>query len=139
MGGAEQVVTNEVDLESLCQLALDEACSNGATQADVGVSRESGLSATVRLGEVETIEHNRDKGLSVTVYMGQRKGSSSTSDFSEEAIAMSVQAACDIAANPGKLALKIVLPASEPDPLRNRRRLSDSRLMQSPRSVERPR
>ncbi|MEM7209143.1 MAG: metalloprotease PmbA [Pseudomonadota bacterium] len=85
------------NLERLSELALDEARKNGATQAEVGVSSESGLSVSVRLGDVETIEHNRDKGMSITVYMGQRKGASSTSDFSEGAIAQSVRAACDIA------------------------------------------
>ncbi|MEM7291764.1 MAG: metalloprotease PmbA [Pseudomonadota bacterium] len=89
--------SDESELASLCQLVLDSARENGATQSEVAVSRESGLSVTVRLGEVETVEHNRDKGLSITVYHGQRKGSSSTSDFSEAAIRQSVQAACDIA------------------------------------------
>lgn len=51
----------------------------------------------MRLGEVETIEHNRDKGLGVTVYFGQHKGSSNTTDFSEAAVRQSVQAACSIA------------------------------------------
>ncbi len=88
---------NDVELETLCQLALDEAKSLGATQADVDVSQESGLSVSVRLGEVETIEHNRDKGLGVTVYFGQHKGSSNTTDFSEAAVRQSVQAACSIA------------------------------------------
>ena len=84
-------------LQDLCGLALAEAKANGATQADVGVSQESGLSVNVRLGEVETIEHNRDKGMGITVYVGKRKGSSNTSDFSEAAIRQSVQSACAIA------------------------------------------
>ncbi len=69
----------------------------GASAAEGGVSIESGLSVNVRLGEVETLEHNRDKGLGITVYFGQRKGSASTSDFSPAAIAETVRAACDIA------------------------------------------
>lgn len=83
---------------------LDEARRQGATAAEAGVSAESGLSATVRLGEVETIEYNRDKGLGVTVYfppadgeIGLRKGSASTTDFGTEAVRETVRAACDIA------------------------------------------
>lgn len=92
-----QLRLNDAELETVCQLALDEAKKLGATQADVGVSCGSGLSVSVRLGEVETIEHNQDKGLGVTVYFDQRKGSSNTSDFSEAAVRQSVQAACSIA------------------------------------------
>ena len=76
---------------------LGEATQRGASAAEAGVSIENGFSVNVRLGEVETVEHNRDKGLGVTVYFGQRKGSASTTDFSHKAIAETVQAACDIA------------------------------------------
>ena len=76
---------------------LAEAKKLGATSAEAGVSVEAGLSVNVRLAEVETIEHNRDKGMGITVYFGQRKGSASTSDFSSHAIKESVKAACDIA------------------------------------------
>ena len=76
---------------------LAEARKRGATAAEAGVSVEAGLSVNVRLGEVDTLEHNRDKGLGITVYVGQRKGSASTSDFSPRAIRETVQAACDIA------------------------------------------
>ena len=76
---------------------LLEARKQGATAAEAGVSVEAGLSVNVRLGEVDTLEHNRDKGLGITVYVGKRKGSASTSDFSTKAIRETVQAACDIA------------------------------------------
>ena len=76
---------------------LAEARKLGATAAEAGVSVEAGLSVNVRLGEVDTLEHNRDKGLGITVYVGKRKGSASTSDFSTKAIRETVQAACDIA------------------------------------------
>jgi len=84
-------------LRDIVGFILDEAKRLGATAAEAGLSVEAGLSATVRLGEVETIEHNRDKGLGVTVYIGQRKGSASTTDFSRRAVSETVQAACDIA------------------------------------------
>ncbi|MEJ2140879.1 MAG: metalloprotease PmbA [Gammaproteobacteria bacterium] len=79
------------------EMMLDEASKQGASSAEAGLSVESGLSVNVRLGEVETIEHNRDKVLGATVYFGQRKGSASTTDFTPEAIRETVKAACDIA------------------------------------------
>ena len=76
---------------------LQEATTQGASAAEAGLSVESGLSVTVRMGDVETIEHNRDKGLGITVYFGQRKGTASTSDLSAPALRDAVRAACDIA------------------------------------------
>lgn len=76
---------------------IREARSQGASAAEAGLSAESGLSVTVRMGEVETIEHNRDKGLGITVFFGKKKGAASTSDYSAKAIKETVKAACDIA------------------------------------------
>ena len=76
---------------------LEETRRQGATSAEVGVSLESGLSVTARLGEAETVEHHRSHGLGLTVYIGQRKGSASTSDLSEQAMRDTVAAACRIA------------------------------------------
>ena len=84
-------------LETMAQLALDNAKSVGASAAAVEVSESNGLSVSTRNCEVETVEHNRDKSLGITVYMGKRRGHSSTSDFSDEAIASAVHAAFDIA------------------------------------------
>ena len=60
-------------LKTVVNDLLQEAKSKGASAAEAGLSVESGLSVTVRMGEVETIEHNRDKGLAITVYFGNRK------------------------------------------------------------------
>ena len=68
-----------------------------ATQAEAAINISQGLSVTVRLGEVETVEHTRDKGLGITVYFGQRTGSASTTDLSPAAVRDSVRAACTIA------------------------------------------
>ena len=84
-------------LQSMSAEVLAEAKAQGATAAEVEVSEGYGLSVTVRRGEVETIEHNRDKGISVTVYIGQRKGFASSSDFSKAALKASVEAARNIA------------------------------------------
>ena len=69
----------------------------GASDAGAEVSEGVGLSVSVRKGEIENVERNRDKSLGVSVYLGQRRGNASTSDFSPEAIRRTVQAAYDIA------------------------------------------
>ena len=76
---------------------LDEAKAQGASESEAGLSQESGLSVTARLGEVETIEHHRDQGVGITVYFGRRKGSASSTDLSPAAIKETVAAACSIA------------------------------------------
>lgn len=91
---------NEYDAAQLKQLIQDmlaQAQQRGASAAEAGLNVETGLSVTVRMGEVETIEHNRDKGVGITVYFGQRKGNASTTDFSAAAIKETVEAACNIA------------------------------------------
>src|SRR3984957_7587158 len=85
------------DLESIIERALEEARARGATQAEAAVSQDSGLSVGVRLGEVETIEHQRDRSMGITVYFGHRKGSASTADLSPEAVRATVAKACSIA------------------------------------------
>src|SRR5271166_4558502 len=85
------------DLESIIRLSLEEARSRGASQAEAAVSQDTGLSVGVRLGEVETLEHQRDRSMGITVYFGQRKGSASTADFSPDAVRATVAKACSIA------------------------------------------
>lgn len=89
-------------LAELAELCVQEARSQGASAAEAAVSASTGLSVTVRNGEVETVEHNRDKGLGVTVYFGQHKGSASSSDFSRSALAETVRAAGAIARYTGE-------------------------------------
>jgi PmbA protein len=84
-------------LQALAAQVLDLAKAGGATAAEAEVSEGSGLSLSVRHGEIETIEHNRDKGIGVSVYLGQRRGHASTSDFSAEALARTVEKAISIA------------------------------------------
>lgn len=85
------------DLLALVELALEEARVLGATQAEAAVSMDVGLSVSARLGEVETIEYHRDNGMAVTVYVGRRKGSASTSDLGADALRETVAKACSIA------------------------------------------
>ena len=77
--------------------ALEFAKRMGTSGAVAGVSRTSGYDLTVRMGELETIEHQNGGGLGITVFMGLRKGSSSTSDFDRQAIEDTVRAAASIA------------------------------------------
>jgi PmbA protein len=84
-------------LESIIQVALEEAQTRGASQAEAAVSQDTGLSVGVRLGEVETLEHQRDRSMGITVYFGQRKGSASTADFSLDAVRSTVAKACSFA------------------------------------------
>lgn len=84
-------------LLNAADIALAKARDLGATAAEVGVSNSHGLSVSVRQAEIETLEHNNDTGLAVTVYLGQSKASASTSDLRPEAIAETVAMACSIA------------------------------------------
>lgn len=86
--------------EALRQIAQDliqYARKQGATACSAEVSDGFGQAVTVRQGEVETIEYNRDKGLGISVYIGQQRGSASTSDFSAQAVRDTVDAALNIA------------------------------------------
>ena len=75
---------------------LEEAKRQGASAAEAQLSLAQGLSVDVRLGEVETVEFHRDRGLAVTVFFGQRKGQASTSDDSPQSLRDAVAAACAI-------------------------------------------
>ena len=79
------------------EIALEQAKNQGASAAEAGVSHSTGLSVTVRQGDVETLEYNNDTSLGLTVYFGQSKASASTSDLSVQAITDAVTAACGIA------------------------------------------
>lgn len=86
--------------DQLKQLARDMlalARAQGASDAAVEISEGSGLSVSVRKGNIETIEQNKDKGLGITVYFGQRRGNASTSDFSAASLKATVEAASNIA------------------------------------------
>lgn len=84
-------------LSTLARTIIDHATRSGATAADAEISEGFGLNVAVRKGEIETIEYNKDKGASVSVYIGQRRGHASTSDLSEAALKSSVDKALTIA------------------------------------------
>jgi PmbA protein len=89
-----------MDLDTLKQITQDVlhlAKQFGASSADVEVSYGTGQNVSVRLGEAENIEYNKDKGVSTTVYFGHQKGHASSSDLSAQALKDTVEAACNIA------------------------------------------
>ncbi|MEZ0231777.1 MAG: metalloprotease PmbA [Methylophilaceae bacterium] len=85
------------ELKDISTKVLALAKAAGASAAEADVSLGVGQNVSVRLGETETIEYNRDKGMSVTVYFGQQRGNASTSDLSPQALYDTVAAACNIA------------------------------------------
>jgi len=93
----DQFQISDATLHDLADLALDAARRLGASDAAVEISESIGLSVSTRKTAVETIEHTRDKGLSITVYSGQRRGHASTSDFSPVAVRQAAEAAWNIA------------------------------------------
>src|SRR5215469_3719676 len=87
----------QAQLSDVASLALEEAQRQGASQCEADVSVSQGLSVSVRLREVDTLEYQRDRGLGVTVYFGKRKGSASTADLTPAAVRETVAKACAIA------------------------------------------
>ena len=84
-------------LADLSSRLLARARAAGADQAEVSCSEDAGLNVNVRMGEVETVESTRDRGIAVTVYFSGRKGSASTADLRDESLAATVDQACAIA------------------------------------------
>jgi PmbA protein len=95
---SQQVDASRIsELKQTVAAALEQARAAGTSHAEADASLQRGLTVTVRLGEVETIEYHRDRGLSVTVYVGKAKGSASTADLRAEAVRETVDKATAIA------------------------------------------
>ncbi|MES2142110.1 MAG: metalloprotease PmbA [Pseudomonadota bacterium] len=94
---ASDFVNKKAVYEALLAKSIKMAKQQGATHVEANISHDIGFSVSIRMQEVETIEHNRNKALGINVYFGQRKGSASSSDFSTEAIENAIKAACNIA------------------------------------------
>jgi PmbA protein len=88
---------SQTQLGDFAQEILSYAASRGATACETDISEGFGQSVSVRCGNVETIEYNRDKGIGVTIYLGQQRGHASSSDFSRKALRATVDAALSIA------------------------------------------
>ena len=88
---------SQSELRDIAGDILGYAAKRGASACETDISEGFGQSVTVRCGNVETIEYNRDKGVGVTVYLGQQRGHASSSDFSRDALRATVDAALSIA------------------------------------------
>lgn len=91
-------IKSEIEkLERVGDLLVSKATQRGASQVQVAVSKDLGLSVQVRNQDIETLEFNHDNSFGLTVYFGHKKGTATTSDLSEEALNMTIDAACNIA------------------------------------------
>jgi len=95
----DDIRRHQARLEQIVEDLLAEAKRQGTSAAEATAGAGAGLEAKVRLGEVETLEHTRSNGLGITVYMGNHKGSASTSDLGPAAVRDTVAAACAIASH----------------------------------------
>jgi PmbA protein len=93
----QKISPSRTQLEEVVQLLIEAAQREGADQAEAAASHDVGLSATARLGDVESLEYTNDRGVGITVYKGSRKGSASTSDFRASALREAVAKACSFA------------------------------------------
>ena len=96
MNDSDFIYTHD-QFQQIAEDVLRYARQKGASSAAVGISEGNGLSVSVRKGEIETIEKNQDKGIGVTVFIGKKRGNATTSDFSEQSLKQTVDAACNIA------------------------------------------
>jgi PmbA protein len=88
--------------QALADHILKKAASKGASSAEVSATMADGFTVNIRLGEVDTIEYHRDKGLDIRVYFGQKTGSASTTDFNLSSVDDALQSACSIASATGE-------------------------------------
>lgn len=92
-----QAAPDRERLEEIVAFVLKTARKKGVDQAEAAASHDVGLAATARLGDVENLEYTNDRGIAITVYIGSRKGSASSSDFSAAALEEAVGKACSFA------------------------------------------
>ncbi|MBA2648503.1 MAG: metalloprotease PmbA [Legionella sp.] len=92
-----EVQKSTTEIKRLMDEVLDLAKRVGATDASVGINNDRGFSVDVRMGQVETVAFSEDKGVGLTIYIGKRKGSASSTDTTPAALKLLVQAAFDIA------------------------------------------
>lgn len=93
----DRIQLDQRQLEDIVSLVLGIAEELGMDQAEVAASHDIGLTATARLGEVESLEYTNDRGIGITVFKDQKKGGASTSDFSPGALREAVSKACSFA------------------------------------------
>lgn len=97
MPNQKMVEFHPENLKNIVAQMLDEAKKQGATSAEADISYSNGFTVSARQGDVESVEYNKDKSLSISVYFGKRTGCATLSDIEPEAIKSAVKAACNIA------------------------------------------
>jgi PmbA protein len=97
MRNLSQQINPKIALAQLMADVLKRARAHGATDAAVAVNHDKGFGVDVRMGSIETVAFSEEKGVAVTVYIGQQKGSATSSDTSSTALDAMVSAACEIA------------------------------------------
>lgn len=97
-----RILQDQASLEAIVRRLLGLAADAGADQAEAAANHDIGISATARLGDVENLEYTNDRGVGVTVYVDKRKGSASTSDFSDGALQESISKAMSFARHTGQ-------------------------------------
>ncbi|OHV12259.1 metalloprotease PmbA [Kushneria phosphatilytica] len=102
MSQAFDAQAQRAELEARVRMAIDHASRRGADACEIGAGVQQGVEVAIRHDRVETLEMARDQGIGVTVYIGQRKGSASTSDASESALYDAIDRACEIARYTGE-------------------------------------
>ncbi len=85
------------EFQAMAEHVLAAAKAKGATAAELDIDKSMGLSVEVRMGQVDKLQYHRDQGINLTVFFGHRKGYASTGDFSPQALADTLEAACRIA------------------------------------------
>src|SRR5437879_6083858 len=76
---------------------LKRASQRGATAADGYLVDESRFSASVRMREIENINHSREQRLALRVFSGRASAAASTSDLSRESLERVVDEATALA------------------------------------------
>jgi len=95
--GSDRSPMSLVEIEQVVRQVLEEAARQGVDQVEASASHDIGLSATARLGDVESLEYTNDRGIGLTIYKNRRKGSASTSNFDPQALKETVSKACSFA------------------------------------------
>jgi len=88
---------NFSDLPEIARSAIQQALDSGATDAECTISEGDEFSASVRMGQVETLKEAGSRGAGLRVLIGKRMGSSYTSDLTSEGIRQMVASAVDLA------------------------------------------
>ena len=84
-------------LEQTTQLAIELIKQQKVSDFELSVGKSSGVSTTVRLSNVETLQYHLDTSFNVSVYIGKNKGQATSVDLSKASLKNAIESACLIA------------------------------------------